>query len=30
VIEEKLKEVYGIDKYGKNVPEWAEKINMNL
>jgi hypothetical protein len=30
VIEEKLKEVYGIDKYGKNVPEWAEKIKYEF
>jgi hypothetical protein len=30
VIEDKLREVYGIDKFGKNVPEWAEEVKYEF
>ncbi|MDT7862064.1 MAG: hypothetical protein RRA45_07615 [Saccharolobus sp.] len=30
MIEDKLREVYGIDKFGKNVPEWAEEVKYEF
>lgn len=30
MIEDKLREIYGIDKFGKNVPEWAEEVKYEF
>ncbi|MEM3306189.1 MAG: hypothetical protein QXK68_05180 [Saccharolobus sp.] len=30
MLEEKLKQVYGIDKYGVNVPEWVDSIKIDF
>ncbi|WP_338599290.1 hypothetical protein V6M85_09640 [Sulfolobus tengchongensis] len=30
MLEERLKQIYGIDKYGNNVPEWAEEVKLEF